>query len=58
MSIQREEKVTILAALENAINRCNELAEKADTFDEKQYQWGQADGYYNASVLIAGRPES
>ena len=37
--MKREEKTSILAALENAVNRCNELAEKADTFDEKQYQW-------------------
>ena len=56
--MKRDEKASILAALENAVNRCNELAEKADTFDEKQYQWGQADGYYQASILIAGRPEA
>ena len=56
--MKREEKTSILAALENAVNRCNELAEKADTFDEKQYQWGQADGYNNAAALIAARPES
>ena len=56
--MKRDEKATILAVLENAANRCQALAEEAETFEEKQYQWGQADGYYRASILIAGRPNS
>lgn len=55
--MKREEKMTILAALDNAINRCNKLAEEAETDIEKQYQWGQADGFHNASIMIAQRPE-
>lgn len=56
--MKRDEKATILAVLESAINRCQALADEAETFDEKQYQWGQADGYHNAAVLIAGRSET
>ena len=56
--MKKDEKATILAVLENAVNRCQALAEKAETFEEKQYQWGQADGYHNAATLIAGRPEA
>ena len=55
--MKRDEKAAIIAVLESAVNRCHILAEEAETFEEKQYQWGQADGYYKASVLIAGRPE-
>lgn len=53
----RDEKIILLTTLDHAIARCHGLAEKAETFDEKQYQWGQADGLQSASVLIAGRPE-
>lgn len=56
--MKRDEKATILAVLESAANRCQALADEAETPDEKQYQWGQADGYYQASILIAGRPEA
>ena len=56
--MKRDEKEVILAVLENAVNRCQALADEAETFDEKQYQWGQADGYYQASILIARRPEA
>ena len=56
--MKRDEKATILAVLENAVNRCQSLADEAETFEEKQYQWGQADGYYKASLLIAKRPEA
>ena len=56
--MKRDEKATILAVLESAINRCQALADEAETPDEKQYQWGQADGYNNAAALIAARPES
>lgn len=56
--IDREEKITILATIENAIDRCQALAEKAETFEEKQYFWGQADGFYNVSIMIAKRTES
>lgn len=55
--MNHEEKITVLAAIENAISKCQALAEEAESFDEKQYQWGQADGLHSASVLIAGRPE-
>ena len=55
--INREEKKTILAVIENAMNRCIALADDAESYEEKQYQWGQADGLLNASILIAGRPE-
>ena len=55
--MKREEKITILTALEIAMNKCYHLAEKADTDEEKQYQWGQADGLHSASVFIATRPE-
>lgn len=53
----RDEKIILLTTLDNAIARCHDLAEKAETFAEKQYQWGQADGLQSASILIAGRPE-
>ena len=56
--MKRDEKATILAVFENAVNRCQALAEEAETFEEKQYQWGQADGFYKASLLIAKRPEA
>lgn len=56
--MKREEKINILAALDVAINTCNKLAQEAETYEEKQYQWGQADGLHNASVMIACRPES
>ena len=53
----RDEKIILLATIDSAINRCQSLAEDAETFAEKQYQWGQADGLQSASMLIAGRPE-
>ncbi len=53
----RDEKIALLTTINNAINRCHHFAEKAETFDEKQYQWGQADGLQSAATLIAGRPE-
>ena len=56
--MDRKEKITILATIENAINRCQILAEKAETFEEKQYFWGQADGFHNVSIMIAERTES
>lgn len=55
--MKREEKINILAALDIAINRCNQLAEESDDEEEKHYQWGQSDGLYNASQIIACRPE-
>lgn len=55
--MKRDEKIVILAALENAMNRCQALAEKAENFEEQQYQYGQADGFQSASTLIARRPE-
>lgn len=54
----RDEKSTILAALEVAINNCMVLAEDAEDYEDKQYQWGKADGLERASVLIAQRPEA
>lgn len=56
--MKRDEKISILVALEAAVNKCHELAESAETAEEKQYQWGQADGFYNASQMIASRPET
>ena len=32
--------------------------QSAETFEEKQYFWGQADGFYNVSIMIAKRTES
>lgn len=55
--MKRDEQITLLTALDVAIAKCHEQAEKADTYDEQQYQWGQADGLYIASMLIAGRTD-
>ena len=56
--MKREEQINILTALDVAIRKCQRLADEAETAEEQQYQWGQADGYYKASILIAGRPET
>ena len=54
----RDEKITILTALETAINDCMSTVADSDAYDEKQYFWGKADGLERASMLIAGRPET
>lgn len=56
--MKRNEKITILTALEVAINKCSEYAEAAETSEDKQYLWGQADGLHNAAKMIASRPEN
>jgi hypothetical protein len=56
--MKRNEKITILTALEVAINKCSEYAEAAETAEDKQYLWGQADGLHNAAKMIAARPEN
>lgn len=53
--MNKEEQINILTALDVAIKKCQEQAELADTPEEKQYQWGQADGLQSASIFIAKR---
>lgn len=56
--MDRKEKANILTAINNAIDRCQVLAEKAETYEEQQYFWGQADGLHSVSIMIAKRAES
>lgn len=53
--MKREEQINILTALDVAIRKCQRLADEAETAEEQQYQWGQADGLQNAALLIAKR---
>ncbi len=53
--MKREEQINILTALDVAIRKCQRLADEAETAEEQQYQWGQADGLQSAALLIAKR---
>jgi hypothetical protein len=55
--MKKDEKTKIISAINDAVSKCRALAEETESFIEKQYQWGQADGLDSAAAYIARQPE-